>query len=71
MFKKLYNFYVSYEELFKFCFILIIVAFVFCLIVTEFDKYINREIDIIEKTKDYTIFSSCKKINDKYYCWED
>lgn len=71
MFKKLYNFYVSYEGLFKFCLILISVAFVLCLIVTEFDKYINREIDIIEKTKDYTIFSSCKKINDKYYCWED
>ena len=71
MFKKLYNFYVSYESLFKFCLILISVAFVLCLIVTEFDKYINREIDIIQKTKDYTIFSSCKKINDKYYCWED
>lgn len=75
MFKKLYNFYVSYEDLFKFCLILLSVAFLLCLIVTEFDKYINREInreiDIIEKTKEYKIFNSCKKINDKYYCWED
>lgn len=71
MFKKLYNFYVSYEELINFCLILIFVSFLLCLIVSEFDKYVNREIDIIEKTKDYTIFSSCKKINNKYYCWED
>ena len=71
MFNKLYIFYDSYKDLLKFVFVLFFILILLCFIIIEFDKHFQREIDIIEKTKDYTIFESCKKINDKYYCWED
>lgn len=65
MFKKLYNFYISYEEAIKFFLVLFFVGFLLCIIINkvdnELDKQHKREIDIIENTKDYAIFSSCKK----------
>ncbi len=71
MFNKIYNFLVDYEDLIKFIGILFIFL-LSCLLVTSwFDKQNVRDIDIIEKTKEYKIFNSCKKIEDKYYCWEE
>lgn len=71
MFDKIYDFCIAYEDLIK----ILICLFIFISLVVLFsnfiDKQYKREIDIIEKTKEYTIFSSCQKINDKYYCWED
>ena len=71
MFNKIYNFLVDYEDLIKFIGILF-TFLLSCLLVTSwFDKQNVRDIDIIEKTKEYKIFNSCKKIEDKYYCWEE
>lgn len=71
MFDKIYDFFIDYEELIKILILFFIVIFVFVLIGNYFDKQHKREVDIIEKTKEYKIFSSCQKINNKYYCWED
>lgn len=55
------------------CIFLAIVCPIVCLLL--FNSFItkinNREFDIITKTKDYTVFSSCVNIKDKYYCWEE
>lgn len=71
MFNKLYNFYIDYEELIKYFFILIVVIFFECFIISYFDKELTRDKDIIENTKNYFIFDNCKKFDDKYYCWEE
>lgn len=71
MFNKIYNFLVDYEDLIKFIGILFTFYLSALLVTSWFDKQIVRDIDIIEKTKEYKIFNSCKKIEDKYYCWEE
>lgn len=71
MFNKLYNFYIDYEESIKYFFILIVVIFFGCFIISYFDKELTRDKDIIENTKNYFIFDNCKKFDDKYYCWEE
>lgn len=71
MFDKIYDFYIDYEDLINILICLFIFIVSILLISNFIDKQHKIEVDIIEKTKDYTIFSSCKKINDKYYCWED
>ena len=71
MFNKLHNFYIDYEELIKCFFILILVIFFECFIISYFDKKLTRDKDIIENTKNYFIFDNCKKFDDKYYCWEE
>lgn len=71
MFNKIYNFIDDYSDLIVCIILLFIAIFVILFFGSYIDKINKREFDIINKTKDYTMYSSCKKISDKFYCWED
>ena len=71
MFTKIHNF-LDYCSPLIFCLIFLFITIAGILWFGSWiDKVNDRELDIITKTKDYTIFNSCREINNKYYCWED
>lgn len=71
MFTKIYNFFDDYSCLF----LILLGLFIFIIGIAWYTSWITkiryRNIDIITKTKDYTIFNSCRQFDSKFYCWED
>lgn len=62
---------VDYEEMISGLILILFVIFVMCLIIFNFDKALTQEKQIIENTKEYTIFDNCKSFDNKYYCWNE
>lgn len=71
MFTKIYNFFDNYSPLIFCLFSLLIAFFAMFWFSSWIDRVRYRDIDIITKTKYYTIFNSCRQFNNKFYCWED
>lgn len=71
MFTKIFNFFDDYSSLF----LLLLLLFIFIIGIVWYTSFITkiryRYIDIITKTKDYTIFNSCRQFDNKFYCWEE
>lgn len=70
MFNKIWDFYIDYEEFINLLLLLICFIFFVSIIVFFFDKQLTIEKNIIENTKEYVVFDNCKRIENKYYCWE-
>lgn len=71
MFTKICNFFNDYSSLF----LLLLCLFISIIGMVWYTSWITKirhmNIDIITKTKDYTIFDSCRQFDSKFYCWED
>lgn len=62
---------IDYEEMIYGLILIFFIIFVMCLIIFNFDKALTQEKQIIENTKEYTIFDNCKSFDNKYYCWNE
>lgn len=69
--EKIYKFIYDYEEIIQYMILMILVVFIMCFIVFKYDKALTQEKNIIENTKDYTIFTNCKRIGNDFYCWNE
>lgn len=68
---KIYDFFIDYEDILKFIFIMFIIMCGLFYFTYYCDKQLTREKSIIEKTKDYVEYKNCKYLNEVWYCWNE
>lgn len=71
VFDKINDFLIDYEDLIKVCLVFFLL-FVLCLHFTTIaDKNLTRDKNIIENTKNYSVYKNCKSFENEFYCWND